>query len=68
MKIKMKSYTFKLKIYEGNDEFWETIKNDGCDDVAEVLTNCLAHYGFYVGNNCNLKLVKYKLDDSIKNK
>ena len=37
----MKTYTFKLVIKEGCDEFWEGIKGTGCDEVLDAIKACL---------------------------
>lgn len=56
----MKTYEFKLKIYEGNDEFWESLEDkSGCGEVKELLLSILAEYGFY-DDNSELTLTKFE--------
>lgn len=60
----MKKYTFELVIDEGNDHFWDSLKESnstGCDDVTAMVSELLEDGGPYVlGENCHLKLVKYE--------
>lgn len=43
----MKTYTFQIKVPEGNDEFWEGIANvDGINEVKMCLLSALYDYGF----------------------
>lgn len=62
----MKTFKFEVTIREGNDEFWEELKDkSGCDEVLEILKNALAQYGFltpdvYEHADCEIKLLEYK--------
>jgi len=42
----LKTYTFKLIIKEGCDEFWEGIKGTGCDEVHEAIKYVLDEQGW----------------------
>ncbi len=42
----MKTYTFKLVIKEGCDEFWEGIKGTGCDEVLKGVKIGIEEIGF----------------------
>lgn len=58
----MKRYTFELIINEGNDEFWEEIKDSGksgCDDIKEAIEQSLLHFGWDVGKSCSLTLTGF---------
>lgn len=55
----MRKYEFKLVIHEGCDEFWEELKDTGCDEVLKFVKDALAEAALYVGDNCELNLVKY---------
>lgn len=56
----MKKYTFELVITEGNDEFWESIKDkSGCDEVNKLISDILIDNGFFE-HEANLKLKKYE--------
>ena len=51
----MKTYEIKVKIEEGNDEFWEGIgENTGADEVLEVVREALAPF------DAKVKLVKFE--------
>ena len=59
----MKKYTFELTIYEGRDHFWNNIKNTGCDEVGEMISNLLAGIDFETDGkykNCDLALKKFE--------
>ncbi len=58
----MKTYTFKLVIKEGCDEFWEGIKETGCDEVLQALTMCLNDQA-WLDNNGQLTLQKFEDED-----
>ncbi len=55
----MKTYTFKLVIREGNDEFWEGLKGTGCDEVHEAIKACLQGQGWLVEDD-ELTLTKFE--------
>lgn len=58
----MRRYEFKLIVHEGNDEFWEGLKETGCDEVLKYIEDTLANAALYVGKNCELTLVQYNDD------
>ena len=53
----MRKYTFELVIKEGNDEFWESAKGTGCDEVTSAIEELLKTYGW---NDAELKLRKFE--------
>lgn len=61
----MKRYTFELIVDEGNDEFWESIENTGCDQVHDMVVDGLNSIGLFTDTNCSLKLVKYENADNL---
>lgn len=56
----MKRYTLQLVIEEGSDEFWESIKGSGADEVVELVEDALFAVGFVGGENCRLKMIKFE--------
>lgn len=53
----MKKYEFLVTVYEGNDEFWESLEGKtGCDEVQEVVEDSL--YPLLMGDG-EVRLVKY---------
>lgn len=43
----MRRYEFKVVIFEGSDEFWESIKDKtGCDEVKVCVVEALDANGF----------------------
>lgn len=62
----MRHYTFQLVVHEGNDEFWESLKGTGCDDVFQYVKDLIeAGGGFQCDGeyqNCDLKITTYKED------
>lgn len=56
----MKKYLFEIEITEGSDEFWEEIKDTGCDEVKDLLSRMMSDYGFFDGENCTIKLKSFK--------
>lgn len=58
----MKRYTIQITIEEGNDEFWESLAGKtGCDDITEVVKECLATTGF---DDASIKLIKFTDEES----
>ena len=60
----MKTYTFELTVNEGNDEFWESIKGTGCDEVREEVKGLIESGGYYYCDgeykNCELVLKSFE--------
>ena len=57
----MKKYTINVVIQEGSDEFWESLNGkSGCDEIKECVCDCLATQGFFDGDNCFVKLIKFE--------
>ena len=56
----MKTYTFKLVIKEGCDEFWEGIEGTGCDEVLEAIKTCLNDQGWLDMDGGELTLQKFE--------
>jgi hypothetical protein len=56
----MKKYKFILDVYEGNDEFWESIVGTGCPEVEELVRQGLASFGLSTDYDCSLQLVTYE--------
>lgn len=54
----LKQYTLTVFIEEGCDEFWESIKDTGCDEVVALVEDALVDYGF---NDAKVKLIKFAL-------
>lgn len=56
----MKTYTFKLVIKEGSDEFWERLEGiTGCDTVLDALKKCLDSQG-WLNNGSQLTIQKFE--------
>ena len=67
----MKTYTFKLVVSEGNDEFWEDIEKrnvTGCEEVKELITQALWSHGIYVDKNKQTSLILKKFKNHLANK
>lgn len=61
----MKKYVFELTVHEGNDEFWESIKDkSGCDEVRDEVKQLIESGGFYICEgeykNCDLVLKSFE--------
>lgn len=63
----MKKYTFKVVVYEGCDEFWESLEEEGktgCDEITGEVKDLIESGGaFHIGGqnpNCELTLIKYE--------
>lgn len=57
----MKTYKFEVIINEGSDEFWEDIGNrTGCDEVSDLLKDCLEDKGFIITKDYFIKLIKFE--------
>jgi hypothetical protein len=60
----MKKYTFELIIFEGNDEFWEELKNkSGCDEVTDEIKKALGDAGWYTGQDGDCKLTLKRFEE-----
>lgn len=55
----MKRYTLEVVIEEGYDEFWESLKGTGCDEVLVFITSVLDSYGFR-DEECKVTLKKFE--------
>ena len=58
----MRKYEYKLEIVEGSDEFWESLNGTGCEQLTELIEQCLFEIGFLVNNEDSpnkLTLVRY---------
>jgi hypothetical protein len=56
----VKTYTFKLVITEGSDEFWESLEGkSGADEVYSAILDCLDSQGWIKDKN-QLTLQKYE--------
>jgi len=56
----MKTYTFKVVIHEGSDEFWDEInkkKKTGCDEVVKLVRQALGEYG--INNDDAVTLTRF---------
>jgi hypothetical protein len=42
----LKTYTFEIVIKEGSDEFWESLKGTGCDEIKKAVEDTLEESGF----------------------
>lgn len=58
----MKTYTFKLVITEGCDEFWENLEGTGCNEVTDAIKMALEDQGWLNDENSQLTLQEYKDD------
>ncbi len=59
----MKTYTFKLVVKEGNDEFWEAIKGKpACEEVKAAIQGALEDNGWFCGSteDCQLNLIQFE--------
>ncbi len=56
-----KKYIFELIIEEGSDEFWESIKDTGVNEVTKCIKTALANAGWDPDPNwgVTLNLVQY---------
>lgn len=62
LQIVKKVYTVTIIITEGNDEFWEKLRNkSGCDEIVEEIKDALADRGF-VEPDCHVCLTKFSKD------
>ncbi len=60
----MKRYEFKVVVHEGRDHFWdELIGKTGCDDVKDLIKDCLSSVGLFEGDNCEITLTQYNEDE-----
>ena len=55
----MRKYTFEIVVEEGNDEFWESLKGSGCDEVQAVVAEALESNGF-MPENTTVRLVTFQ--------
>lgn len=56
----MRRYEFKVVIFEGSDEFWESIKGkSGCDEVKDLVLDALGSMGFEVGDDLEVELTSF---------
>ena len=54
-----KTYTIMVTVQEGNDEFWEKLRDrTGCDEVTAEIKTVLAEHGF-AEPGCYVRLVKF---------
>ena len=54
----MKRYVIQVTVTEGNDHFWDSIKDKtGCDEVLEAITGCLATEGW--DYNSEIRLIEF---------
>ncbi len=59
---RMKTYTFEVVVSEGNDEFWEALKDQiGADEVLKALKEALDTYGFTTDEygNTSVRLIHF---------
>ena len=55
-----KTYTIRVTIQEGNDEFWESLRGKcGADDVLSEVTIALANHGF-APSECYVHLERFE--------
>lgn len=55
-----KTYTIRVTIQEGNDEFWEDLRGKtGADLVVTEVKRCLAEHGF-AEPECQVSLDKFE--------
>ena len=60
----MKQYIFELVIYEGSDEFWESLSDvSGCDEVLSNLRQDLNETGLHY----EIKLKQFNDDKNYTN-
>jgi hypothetical protein len=55
----MKTYTFEITVYEGNDEFWEGLEGSGCTEVTEMLEEALRDSGFNTSLDVKVRLTEF---------
>lgn len=57
----LKTYTISVCIQEGNDEFWDELKDKcGADEVVDEIRRCLAEHGF-IEPGCYVSLEKFEM-------
>lgn len=56
-----KTYTIRVTIREGNDEFWDGLRGkSGCDDVVQEVRAALAEHGFAPDTGCHVSLERFE--------
>ena len=61
--ILKKTYTISVTIQEGEDEFWQELRQkSGCDEVLAEVRQCLDKHGFTAASGCHIRLERFELE------
>lgn len=52
----MRRYVIEVAIEEGNDEFWEDLKDTGCDEITKLVRESVEEL---FGDNFSVELTAY---------
>ena len=55
----MRTWQFNLEIKEGNDEYWEGLKDDEITKLLDDIQSALEDYGFF---NTHISPIKFTKD------
>lgn len=60
----MRRYVLNVVIEEGQDEFWESLKGSGCDEITRTVTDSIEEV---FEHNCHVELMAFKETKEFQN-